>query len=82
MLGKTLQQPTFFKIILIFPRKQDLTFMFHFIVSDNLHEISDPVFRKKNKKNIISLSAAKFALRVIKVKQNIFIEDCATCFSF
>ena len=37
-------------------------------LGDNLHEVSDPIFRK-NKKNIVSLSSAEFALRVVSVKQ-------------
>ena len=46
-------------------------------IGDNLHEMSDPVFfvcfflgggGVKKKKNIISLSSAEFAYRVIKVK--------------
>ena len=37
---------------------------------ENLHEMSDPIFwGKKNKKNIISLSSAEFAQRVVKVKK-------------
>ena len=45
-------------------RKQDLTFH-----ANCLHEMSNPVFWKKNKKNI-NLSSAEFAQRVIKVKSN------------
>ena len=35
---------------------------------DNLHEMTKPIFWKnKEKKNIINLSAAEFAQRVVKV---------------
>ena len=34
---------------------------------DNLHEMSNPV-SGKNKKNIINLSSAEYAQRVVKVK--------------
>ena len=34
---------------------------------DNLHEISNPVFWEKNKKNVISLSSVEFTQRVVKV---------------
>ena len=34
---------------------------------DNLHEISKPIFSKKNKKNIVKLSSAELAQRVVKV---------------
>ena len=37
---------------------------------DNLHEISDPVFREKLRKNIISLSSAELAQMVVKVKSH------------
>ena len=36
--------------------------------SDNLHEISRPIFWEKSKKNIVNLSSAEFARRAIKVK--------------
>ena len=39
---------------------------------DNLHEISNPVFWGKKEKNIINLSSAEFALRVVKVKTRLF----------
>ena len=35
---------------------------------DNLHEISKPIFWKKSE-NIIDLSSAELALRVVKVKK-------------
>ena len=37
---------------LIFPRKQDLTFMQIVSIGDNLHEMSKPVFWEKKKKKI------------------------------
>ena len=36
-------------------------------IGDNLHDISNPVFWEKYKKNIISLSSAELAKSVIKV---------------
>ena len=41
--------------------------MCHLINGDNLHETSNPVFRR-NKKNIFNLSSAELAQRVVKVK--------------
>ena len=35
---------------------------------DNLHEMLNPVFWKKIRQNIINLSCAEFAQRVVKVK--------------
>ena len=49
---------------------ENKTMTFHQIVSlggDNLHEMSRPVFWKKNKKNIISLSFAECAERIVKI---------------
>ena len=37
------------------------------VLGDNLHEMSNPVFWE-NKKNIINLSSAENAQRVVKVK--------------
>ena len=39
---------------------------------DNLHEMSNPVFLEK-KKNIINLSSAELAKRVVKVKPHFYI---------
>ena len=36
---------------------------------DNLHEVSDPIFFRKNKKNIISLSSAEFAHSMASVNK-------------
>ena len=36
-------------------------------IGDSLHEMSDPVFWEKNKKNIINFSSAEFAHRVVKI---------------
>ena len=38
---------------------------------DNLHEMSIPVFLEKKKKNIINLSSAELAPRVVKVNLHI-----------
>ena len=53
---------TYSSIFLIISRKQDLKF------HSNLHEISNPVFWEKLE-NIISLSSADLAKRVVKVKR-------------
>ena len=48
----------------------------------NLHEISNPVFEGKNKKNVINLLPAELAHRVEKVKNNLIwdkvINNCIT----
>ena len=36
-------------------------------IGDNLHELPKPIFWEKIRKNIVNLSAAKFAQRAIKV---------------
>ena len=38
---------------------------------DNLHEMSEPVFEKKNEKNIINITYAEYAYRVVKVKMGV-----------
>ena len=66
-LGKIFSRQHLEIFFLIFPRKQDLTFHANCLQGDNLHEMSDPVYAK-NKKNIINLSSAENAQRVVKVK--------------
>ena len=44
---------------------------------DNLHEMSEPFFSEKSKSNIINLSFAEFAHRVVKV--NRVISDQIRC---
>ena len=46
---------------------------------NNLHEMSNPVFLGKNKKNIINLPSAEFAHRVINVKVTVDILDLIFC---
>ena len=55
---------------LFFLEKKLLHFVQIVSRGDNLHEISKPIFWK-NKKNIISLSSAEFAQRVVKVKNEV-----------
>ena len=43
---------------------------------DNLHEMSN-LFSVKNKKNIINMSVAEFAMRVVKVKLESFCHHFA-----
>ena len=54
----------------MFLRKQDMTFH-----ANCLHEMSNPIFWEKNKKNIINLSSAENAQRVVKVKTPGFTTD-------
>ena len=67
MLGKSVSRGHFEIFFPIFPRKQALTFHVN-CLRDNLHEMSKPVFWGKNKNDIINLSSAKLAHRVVKVK--------------
>ena len=73
-LGKIFSRQHFEIFFLIFPRKQDLTFHANCLQGDNLHEMSDPVY-VKNKKNIINLSSAENAQRVVKVKLYLFASE-------
>ena len=41
------------------------------VSGDNLHEMSDPVFWKKIRKNIINLSSAELAQRVLNVERDL-----------
>ena len=54
-----------------FPRKQDLTF--HAI--ETICMKCPVLFFGKNKKNIINLSSAEFAQRVVKVKETSLLWD-------
>ena len=36
-------------------------------IGDNLHEMSNPILREQNKKNVINLSSAELAQQVLKV---------------
>ena len=67
--GQNYQQTIFLNICLIFffffffffSRKQDLTFHTNCLQTNNLYEISNPVFwEKSEKKNIMNLSSAEF----------------------
>ena len=57
----------FFFIIIIFPENRFWHFMQIVSSGDRLHEISKPFFffEKKNKKNIIKLSSAECAYRMV-----------------
>ena len=55
-------------IFLIFPWKQVCHFLQIVSIEDNLHEMSY-LFCGKNKGNIINLSSAKLAQRMVKIKQ-------------
>ena len=66
MLGKNFSRRYFEIFFLFFPRKQDLSFYANCIRNgDNLHNVSNPV----SWKNIINLSSAELAQRVVMVKQ-------------
>ena len=69
-LGKIFSRQHFEIFFSFFPRNQDLTFHANCLQGDNLHEMSDPVY-VKNKKNIINLSSAENAQRVVKVKSKL-----------
>ena len=57
----------FFFFFLLLPENRFYHFMQTVIKGNSLHEISNPVLMA-NKKNIINLSSAELAWRVVKVK--------------
>ena len=50
-------------------------------LGDNLHKMSKPIFCE-NRKDIINLSSAAFAHRVVNVKLFLYIAAAAQCFPF
>ena len=65
MLGKIFQQSIHGNILLIFPEKKGFDISCKL---SGLHETSTPVFCEKNQKNIINLSSAESAQRVVTIK--------------
>ena len=58
------------KFFLIFLKKQILTFHANYLQWRQLHEMSNPVFLGKIKENIINMSSAEIAHRVVQVNGN------------
>ena len=79
MLSKIFTRQHIEMVFLFFPKKQDLTFHANCLIGDNLHKVSNPVFLRKIRKNIMNLSSVEFVQRVVKVSLHKYKSANETC---